>query len=429
MGAEAGAIAPAGGGAKLSRATRLFQKLLIRVEVMSRRSSLGLVFLLATFAPVACLESSDNPTLKPSGGLGGAGSPAVAEGGSEAGLEPELGTDLPIPDCAPALDHGVRMVGRYDGCDARGPRFSWPGTGFVARFQGTGLAITLDTAPGYYTVLVDGAVSPELTTVGGVQSDVLISGLGAAEHVVELYRQGEASLGSTVLLGVEVTEGNLLAPPPASDRRIELLGDSISAGYGNEGADSSCSFSAETENHFLTYGAVLARHFDAELSTLAWSGKGVVFNYGGNQDTPLPEMMDRAHPASSKSVWDYQLAPAPDVVLINLGTNDFSSQVDPTAEVFTAGYVALLARLRARYPGAHILCTVGPMLSGTDLDAARSGIEAAVTLRQADGDQRVSSYALTTLNSSPGCGFHPSTSTHAEMATELAVPVAAALGW
>ncbi len=36
------------------------------------------------------------------------------------------------------------------------------------------------------------------------------------------------------------------------------------------------SFSADSENRYLTYGAVLGRMFDAEVSTVAWSGKSVI---------------------------------------------------------------------------------------------------------------------------------------------------------
>jgi hypothetical protein len=75
-------------------------------------------------------------------------------------------------------------------------------------------------------------------------------------------------------------------------RRIEIVGDSITCGYGNEGTDP-CNFSAETENHYLTYGALAARMFGAELSTVAWSGKGVVNNFDNDVFEPLPQIYDR----------------------------------------------------------------------------------------------------------------------------------------
>ena len=98
---------------------------------------------------------------------------------------------------------------------------------------------------------------------------MLASGLPAGEHLVELYRRTEANQGESQFLGFDFGEGALLAPPPRAERRIELVGDSITAGYGNEGADMSCPFSPDTENHYLTYGALAARQLGAEASTVA----------------------------------------------------------------------------------------------------------------------------------------------------------------
>ena len=38
-----------------------------------------------------------------------------------------------------------------------------------------------------------------------------------------------------------------------------FIGDSITAGYGNEGPDSGCHWSAELEDNFRTFGAYAAR--------------------------------------------------------------------------------------------------------------------------------------------------------------------------
>ena len=361
------------------------------------------------------------------GGSGNGGGDS-AGGSGTGGQQGSLGT-VPTPDCDKPADLGVRMIGRHDGCVSGGVQFAWSGAGFVARFAGTGLSFTQDGPAGYATVVVDGVVQADLVTQDGEHSYAIASGLPAGEHVASVYRQGEASFGTTLLLSVTVADGSLLPPPPAPERHIEIFGDSITAGYGNEGDSTSCSFSAETENHYLTYGALLARSFGADLSTVAWSGKGVVVNYGGDTSTTLPEMADRANPHSTTSVWDYTLAPPPDLVLINLGTNDFSTESDPSHDAFVAGYQGLLEKIRARYPDTFILCTVGPLLTGSDLDSARAGIDAAVAARKQAGDAKVASHAMQTGNPDPGCDWHPSLATHQAMATELSGVITSALGW
>lgn len=365
------------------------------------------------------------------GGAGGSGGNGGTSTGGSSGETGEAGaaSELPGPDCPPPDDLGVRIVGRHDGCEPGAVRMAWSGTGFVARFEGTGLSITQTGSIVYYTVVVDGEVADELITETGEHTYDVVSDLDPGEHTVEVYRQSEANFGPSILRSVDVTDGKLLDPPPPPERHIEIYGDSVTCGYGNEGTSTSCSFSAETENHYLTYGAILARVFDAELSTVAWSGKGVVVNYGGDMGIALPEMAERVLPNTSTSVWDYSLAPEPDLVMINLGTNDFSTTFDPELEDFTAGYADFLLRLRARYPHAFILCTVGPLLTDTDLSKARTGIGDAVAQLNDAGDDAVVAFELQATNPSPGCDWHPNLSTHEAMADELSVPVAEYLDW
>jgi lysophospholipase L1-like esterase len=355
------------------------------------------------------------------GGVGDGGNPNASTGGTFADLTP--------PDCPPTAQLGVRIFGRHDGCTEGAIRQAWSGTGFIARFEGTGLSFVQSGSSIQYTVLVDGELKPNLVTQSGQHAYVVATGLPTGEHTVEIYRRGEASFGVTTLLSVEVEGGQLLDPPSRSERSIEVFGDSITCGYGNEGELASCPFSADTENHYLTYAAIMARSFDAELSTVAWSGKGVVINYGGDMSTTLPQMAERAVPSSSTSVWDFSVAPEPDLVIINLGTNDFSTENDPSDADFVSGYGALLRTIRSRYPKAFILCTVGPLLSGSDLAKARSGIEAAVNQRKDEGDQAIMAYAMQTGNPSPGCDWHPSLATHEAMADELGSVIADELGW
>jgi hypothetical protein len=325
---------------------------------------------------------------------------------------------------------GVRFVGRVDTSDPAGARFAWSGAGVVARFTGGTLAVRLaDTQQ--YTVLVDGEVQPKLTSTGG--SAVLTPALAPGEHSVELYRRTEANQGESQFLGFDITGGELSAPPPPPERRIEIIGDSISAGYGNEGADETCPFSADTENHYLTYGALSARELSAELSTVAWSGKGVVCNYGDEPSScvdPMPIYFGRTLPERADSAWDFSLF-QPQAVVINLGTNDFSTATDPSEVEFVTAYVTLLERVRAAYPGALVLCTVGPLLSGVDLTTARTYIESAVAQRVAAGDAAVRSFELDPQDASDGlgCDYHPSLVTHQNMADRLTATLQLELGW
>ena len=322
----------------------------------------------------------------------------------------------------PPAEPAVHWVGRHDASDPGHVRMGWSGVGAVLRFAGTGASVRLDDHGRYFTVLVDGALQPTLATSPGEQSYVLASGLPDGEHTLELYRRTEGSFGATTVLGFDL-EGELLAPPPVQ-RRIEIIGDSITAGYGNEGV-APCSFSAETENHYLTYGALAARALGAELSTIAWSGKGVVYNFADDVFEPLPQVYDRLL-AVEPTAWDFSWQP--DVVVINLGTNDFSTGNDPPEGVFVPAYVELLAHLRAVYPDAFILA-VAPSLFGAEVALVAGYLQSAVDQRQLAGDAEVGFADINVQWIGSGCDGHPSLATHAGMAMRLTSELQAQLGW
>ncbi len=321
----------------------------------------------------------------------------------------------------------VRFIGRAEPTGPRSGRYAWSGSGFVAAFRGTGVSVKLRDKDNQHTVLIDGQAVDILKSRATEQRYVLGRGLAPGRHVLEVQRRTEALLGPSELLDVEVEGGELLPPPPAPERHLELLGDSISCGYGNEGTSTACHFSADTENHYLSYGAFAARALGAELSTVAWSGRGVVKNYNGEPGDKMPVLFERVLPGDPQSQWRF--SPEPDALVINLGTNDFSTEPDPPDAEFVGAYRALITSARTRYPHAFILSTVGPMLAGDDLARAQAGIAEAVRQRRASGDARVAFYPMRTSNDRPGCDWHPSTTTHRKMAEELARELARVLGW
>jgi lysophospholipase L1-like esterase len=296
----------------------------------------------------------------------------------------------------------------------------------VASFNGTQVSAKLSS--GQFTVLVDGMQKAKLVANGSMAS--LAAGLAAGAHTVELYRRTEANQGESQFLGFDFGGGQLLAPPPAPTRRIEIVGDSITCGYGDEGANMSCPFSPDTENHYLSYGAIAARNVNAELITIAWSGKGLVCNYGDDASScqnPLPTYYERTLPDRATSQWDFSSWRA-DAVVINLGTNDFSTSTDPSQSQFEEAYKSFVGKIRSKYPNAWILLTNGSMLSGGDLTMVRGYLKNVVT---AVNDPKVKSFEIQPQDAEDGygCDWHPSLATHRKMADQLTSVLKSTLGW
>jgi len=320
-----------------------------------------------------------------------------------------------------------RVVGRTDG-NAKAPRFQWSGVHAVARFRGTGLSVDLiGGTDNHFEVVVDGVVKRTLSTDARRQVIPLAAGLPEGEHEVILWRRTEGNNGSvSQVFGVSVHDGALL-PARAPRRRLEAIGDSITCGYGNEGEGPGCAFSYVTENHYLSYAAVAARELDAELFTVCWSGKGVSRNYDGDTRFTLPEVYGRALATSDAGRWDFSWLP--DVIVVNLGTNDFAGG-DPGSP-FVDAYDRFVTELRGRAPHARVLLVIGPMLHEPALTKARAYLDEIVRRRRAAGDGRVEHVLVAPQDPADGlgCDHHPSTATHAKMGAAVARTIESRLGW
>jgi lysophospholipase L1-like esterase len=317
-------------------------------------------------------------------------------------------------------------------------RFAWSGTSASVRFVGPKLSVDLeDSGQNAFYLLVDGVVrEPKLVPGRGQTTLVLADGLAEVERELTLVRLTEAMLGETAIFGFHAPGGELLPYRSRARRRIELIGDSISAGYGNEAAGPECSFSALDENHYLSYGAIAARTLAAELVTVAWSGKGVFRNAGHVEDTlTMPKLWRRTLPGRVDSAWDFARF-VPDAVVVNLGTNDFSPNNRDQAP-FAEAYARFIAELRSTYPDALLLCTNGPLLSDVvpegshSLSRARAAIEDAVEGRVRAGDARVAYLEFPEVSAREGYGadYHPSLLTHRRMAEQLTRALREHLGW
>jgi lysophospholipase L1-like esterase len=340
-------------------------------------------------------------------------------------MGPDTATDAGPP--------AVRFVARVDRSNPAGPRFAWSGSTILARFTGASIGVRLADATDYFDVRIDGVLQSSPLAISAGKTDYPIaSNLSAGPHELSLFRRPEAHYngsGDTTFLGLILDPAGALLPPSApASRRIEIVGDSTTCGYGDEGTSQNCPFSLATENYDVTYGAVAARSVGADLITIAWSGKGMYRNYAGDMNETMPVLYGRTLPDQAMSSWDYA-SWIPDAVVINLGSNDFQ-QGDP-GQPYIATYTAFIQRLRGYYPNALIVCAVGPKLSGQQLTIARGYVMGIVSARNAAGDSKVDFVELPQALPSEGygCGGHASIATHQRMGDTLAAELKAKLGW
>ncbi|HJX62367.1 MAG TPA: SGNH/GDSL hydrolase family protein [Polyangia bacterium] len=364
------------------------------------------------------------------GGLSATGgNPATAGSGAGSGGTTVLSTG------------GPRWVGRVDASNPNAVRFAWQGAGLVATVNGTSIAVQLrteGTSTVYFQPVIDNKMATRFKVdTGADQTVTLASGLAAADHVVELYRDTEGMYGLSTFLGF--TSGTVKGAPAASGRLIEVVGDSISAGYGNLGSEPhpnwvatpACHWTADNSTWYLSYAAVAGHALNAEVSTIARAGWGMYRDLGSSTTGVLSSVYANALGTDNNAVWGF--VPKASVVVINLGTNDWGAG-DPGTPYETA-YKSFMTTIRSHYPDAWIFLTIGSMLSDPALSQVKTRLANVVAAFTAKGDQKLATFDLGTQNmgadgSVPtGCDWHPNVADHQRMAGILQQQLSSKLGW
>ena len=262
-----------------------------------------------------------------------------------------------------AASENVRWVGRTAETPEGAVQFDWSGTYADVVLCGSMLEMKAsDSGLNYFNVIVDGKQHSIVKVEGKEpQSVVLFEGEKGTYHI-RIQRRTEGFNGLTTVYSFEA-DGELVAyQNDAPKRHIEFIGDSLTAGYGTDSASGSEPYTPETQNCNLAYGCYIARYFDADYNLVAHSGQGVVRNYGDEKTTSGYTMLDRYgllfDEADRERPYDFKAGGyTPDLVVIFLGTNDYSTQPWPSFEEYSEGYAQLVAKVReAHGEEVPILC-------------------------------------------------------------------------
>ncbi|KYR02412.1 esterase [Tieghemostelium lacteum] len=309
--------------------------------------------------------------------------------------------------------------------------FSWSGTQIqLTVVNTTSLQVVLNSSgQNLFNVFINSV----LTLIVNVTSTTP-SGYGLVdyaldpqqEYIVLITHRNEPLCGIVQFYGLIADDGVSVSEYQfQQSRKIEIIGDSITCGYGNLGVNP-CPFTPATEDNYLTYGVMTAQALNAEFYIEAWSGKGVVRNFDyPNITSPdtLPDLYPAIIPNNypNISLWNFQNY-QPDVVIINLGTNDWSMPPYPDPQNFVDTYIDFIGYLKNQYsnnPQFFILC--GPMISNPCCNYVEM---------VASKTNSVYIPLQNILNSkNMGCGGHPNYQAHQIMANMIVPIIQDTMNW
>ncbi|MFT4077665.1 MAG: GDSL-type esterase/lipase family protein [Asticcacaulis sp.] len=297
----------------------------------------------------------------------------------------------------------------------------WPGTYFAARFDGTRAYFKVDDSSNILNIRVDGKIISTLTKPGA--QTYVISGLDKGPHDLRIERLTETQSGNGTFYGFAIPSNEKALPVTPHARQIEFIGDSYTVGYGNTAGKRTCTKDeiwATTDNS-QAFGPLTAKHYNADYQINAFSGRGMVRNYGGFIGDPLPALYPYAL-YDGKTVYnnpDWK----PQIIVIGLGTNDFTTPLhdgekwksrEELHADYEATYVRFVQSLRAKNPDAWFILMATDQVDGE----IQSEAQRAMAAIQAAGETRISFLPMNNLNFG-GCDFHPDTADDRKVSDEL----------
>ncbi len=344
--------------------------------------------------------------------------------------------DLPL--AIPARHPQVRVIGRVADLPPDAMRMAYPGITLQFAYRGPAptLLFGATTPDCFFDVQCDDWEPATFRLLEGRCEFPLPTGPATdAPRRIEIVRRTEAWQGVAIYRGLRLPAGCELAPlPPAAERRLLCIGDSITGGSGIDCLPPAPDTTPRASNARRAFGKLLGRWLGADVHLVSYGGRGVMRDWQGLTDLAnAPQFFHLALPDDVNARWDHA-GFAPQAVIICLGTNDFSRGLIEAA-VYTAAYLNFVETVRSAHPAAAILLAESPIfgdVAGTEdrlkRDRLRECLEAVRAARYAAGDRAV---AVAPVGHFPGTASdaHPVAFQHEQIALALLAPLCRLTGW
>lgn len=261
----------------------------------------------------------------------------------------------------------------------------------------------------YFTVFIDGVRSETRPMARRARTTALkvAEFSEAGEHTVRVLKQSESKNGLCTIKSLTFA-GNFREAPKAADYYIEFIGDSITSGYGNLCADGTANPEKTVyKDGTQAFAFLTAQSLGTDFSMISCSGVGVA---AGWRPMLAKELFSAQSYYRAKDT-AYTPARTPDLVVINLGTNDKSKNI--SADAFLAEARALINLVRSTYgENVKIVWAYGMM---------GDGFQAQVRSLIADmGGAENGLYTVELVQDHSGGASHPSAKMHNTASKQLA---------
>lgn len=264
---------------------------------------------------------------------------------------------------------------------------------------------------------------------------------GDKQVTVRIIKLSEAAMSTVGIADIKVDGLDGIKATPARTRKIEFIGDSITCGYGVDASHAESPFTTGTEDVTKAFAYLTAQKLGADYSMVSYSGYGIISGYTENDQKLTTHILPHYYDKVSKSEgyfnekvdplsipWNFNEF-TPDLVVINLGTNDDSYTKDHSERQadYEQQYSLFLKQVRANNPHAKILCTLGIM--GDRLFPFVEKAVAAYCNETGDTNVAAMKFEVQLPEDGFGADWHPSPTTHRKAANKLTSHIQSLMGW
>lgn len=242
-------------------------------------------------------------------------------------------------------------------------------------FKGNSCSISLQSLvdhQNYVSLELDGKYIGRLKIEkGAIKSyPILVSEIKKNHHLA-IYKATEATNGGILFAG---TSAKLIALPKTTNRKkIELIGDSITCGFGNDATTIPCGTGDWYDQHnaYWAYGPILSRALNIDYVLSSVSGYGMYRNWNDEhlEEPIIPDVYENLYLNTNQSK-PYDFKFQPDLVSICLGTNDLSdgdgkkTRLPFNEEKYVSNYIEFIKTVYKHTPNVRIVLLNSPMVSG-----------------------------------------------------------------
>lgn len=286
----------------------------------------------------------------------------------------------------------VRWIGRTEYVEQEQKVCTYyTATGFTLNFQGTELYVTYHATNTnsnvnrpYFVCMVDDQTETEGTSfclTEPTQTLKVVSNLENKNHKVTILKRSEPENSLTSVSEI-FTDGKFLAPPEHNGLKFQIIGSSGITGHGCLGTTGQ-DWTTENSSSLQGFGYMAAKKFGAETQFVSASGMGMVWSYRNvatmEQAYEANGLVASYNPDGStkdvtpKGQWDHTKW-VPDVVIANIGGNDWNKKIKDLGEgttertnaenQFKNAVISLLTRIHTLYPDAKVIWSCNSTVSG-----------------------------------------------------------------